>query len=190
MKKKESGPQGGYLVPNLITLVTAFDNEGKPNAYALCWIMNIGHKPQKIALITREHRYTYTLFKEKGCFGLNIPGPKIINEVDFCGRNSGKDVDKFAATKLNVFKGTKLDVPLIEECHINFECKVIDVQTIEETMIMILAEVVNSHYSEELFNEDGKLDESKIPMIVYGYNHYWGVSKKIGTVGMSKDNKF
>jgi flavin reductase (DIM6/NTAB) family NADH-FMN oxidoreductase RutF len=170
-------------------LVSAYDKEGKPNAYTQCWMMNIGHKPPKIAFITREHRYTYTLFKKKGYFGINIPSPGIIKEVDFFGRNSGKDIDKFAATNFNVFKGTKVDVPLIKECHINFECKVIDTQTIEDTLIIIFAEVVNSHFSEDLFNEEGKIDESKIPMMVYGYNHYWGVNKKVGSVGMSKEDK-
>ncbi|NHK31438.1 MAG: flavin reductase family protein [Asgard group archaeon] len=189
MKKIESGSKGGYLIPHPITLVSAYDKEGKPNAYTQCWMMNIGHKPPKIAFITREHRYTYTLFKENGYFGVNIPSPEIIKEVDFFGRNSGKDIDKFAATNFNVFKGTKADVPLIKECHINFECKVIDTQTIEDTMIIIFAEVLNSHYNEDLFNEEGKLDESKIPMMVYGYSYYWGVNKKVGSVGMSKEDK-
>ena len=186
MNKIEKGPVGGYLIPHPITLISAYDKNGKANAYAQCWIMNIGHKPPKIALITREWRYTYTLFQESGFFGVNIPGPKIVKEVDFFGRNSGKDINKFEVTNLSVFKGTKVDVPLISECHINLECKVIDKHTIEEDMIILFAEVLNSHYSEDVLDENGRVDEFKVQMMVYGYNHYWSASEHVGSVGMSK----
>lgn len=186
MKKIESGPNGGYIIPHPITLISAYDKDGKANAYAQCWIMNIGHKPPKIALITREKRYTYSLFKESGFFGVNIPSIDLVKEVDFFGRNSGKDLDKFEATNFTVFKGTKANVPLISECHANFECKVIDKHIIEEDMFILFAEVLNSHFNEDLYTKDGKFDETKLQMMVYGYNHYWGVSERIGSVGMSQ----
>ena len=188
MKKIEGGPTGGYLFPHPITLISAYDKKGKPNAYATCWIMNIGHKPPKIALITREERYTYNLFKKDGYFGVNVPSGKYVKEVDYFGKHSGKDVDKFAATKFTTFKGTKADIPLITQCHINFECKVIDKHIIEDTMFVLFAEVLNSHFDEALFT-DGKLDENKAQMMVYGINSYWGEMKNIAPVGISIKKK-
>lgn len=189
MTKIESGPNGGYLFPHPVTLISAYDKNGKANAFATCWIMNIGHKPPKLAFVTREHRYTYNLFKESGFFGINVPSAKIVNEVDFFGCHSGKDLDKFAATKLTFFEGTKAKIPLITECHVNLECKIIETHPVEETMIIIFAEVINSHYDKELFGEDKKLDESRAQMMVYGIQNYWGAFEKIGTVGMSKQDK-
>ncbi|MHA1210900.1 MAG: flavin reductase family protein [Candidatus Heimdallarchaeota archaeon] len=186
MTKIEKGPKGGYLFPHPITLISAYDKKGKANAYATCWIMNIGHNPPKFALITRDFRYTYNLFKDEGYFGVNIPSGKFAEEVDYFGTHSGKDIDKFEKSKFTVFKGTKANIPLITECHVNYECKLTEVKVIEDDMILLFAEVINSHYSQEILDEDGNLDETKVDMMVYGISRYWSVTKNLGRVGQAK----
>ncbi|MFW9925036.1 MAG: flavin reductase family protein [Candidatus Thorarchaeota archaeon] len=184
---KVEGSNKGYIIPNPIALISAYDGEGKPNAFPVCWIMNVGHNPPKIAFITREFRYTYSLFRDSGYFGINIPKAENAKEVDFFGRNSGKDVNKFEKTSFTTFEGTKAKIPLITECQMNFECKLIDKKVIEDTMILLIAEVLSTHFDEEIIDEKGKIDESKLDMLTLGYSHYWTANKLAGDVGMSKE---
>ena len=52
-----------------------------------------------------------------------FPAPSSAEATDFCGIYSGRDNDK---TKLfNIFYGKAENAPLIGECPLNLECKVI-----------------------------------------------------------------
>ena len=45
--------------------------------------------------------------------------------MDYCGTVSGRDADKVAVCGFNVFYGEIETAPLIEQCPLNLECRVI-----------------------------------------------------------------
>jgi len=57
---------------------------------------------------------------------VNIPTREIIKEVLYCGRNSGKNVDKFKITKLTPLPANLVRPPIIKECVGFIECQVIN----------------------------------------------------------------
>jgi len=107
-------------------LLAAQDAEGKPNAMTIGWgtIGIIWSKPIFIVLV-RPSRYTYDLIEGLNDFTVNVPPPELKDEVLFCGTVSGRDRDKFAEKKLTAVPGKMVKSPIIEECVIHYECKVV-----------------------------------------------------------------
>ena len=115
------------IYPRHVVLVTTIDNKGKPNIITLAWTMNVSFKPPIIAIsIANTNRYSFELLKQVEEFVVNVPTKEIIKEVLFCGRNSGKRIDKFKETSLTTGKSRSVRPPIIKECVGFVECRVIE----------------------------------------------------------------
>jgi flavin reductase (DIM6/NTAB) family NADH-FMN oxidoreductase RutF len=98
--------------------------------------------------------------------------------VDYCGIASGKNTDKSGV--FEVFYGDLKTAPMIKECPVNLECKL--VQTIElPTHYLFIGEIVAS-YADEQFLSTGKPDMQKINplLLTMPDNHYWLIGKEAG----------
>jgi len=101
-------------------------------------------KPSLVGIGISPKRYSYELIRRSGEFVVNIPTKKLMKAVSMCGSKSGRDVDKFVAARLTPIKGTKVNAPLIKECPVNIECKVVkEVETGDH--IWFIGEVVAAH---------------------------------------------
>ena len=58
-------------------------------------------------------------------FSVNVPTQDMAGAVAFCGSVSGRDSDKFAQAQLTPVRAEEISVPVIEQCPVNFQCKVI-----------------------------------------------------------------
>lgn len=126
-------------------LLASKDADGKPNAMTIGWgaIGSIWGKPVWIVMV-RPSRYTYQCIEKTGDFTVNVPSSSLEEAVAFCGSKSGRDYDKFAAANLTASPGSSVNVPIIDECVINYECRVVhhnDVIPAE-----LVGEIQNSAY--------------------------------------------
>jgi flavin reductase (DIM6/NTAB) family NADH-FMN oxidoreductase RutF len=152
---------------------------------AAAWVTNVCFDPPAVVVGIRDSRYTFELIQKKKCFGVNIPSVKIAKETDYCGMVSGRDYNKFDETGLTVFKGKEVDVPLINECPINIECKLVQQIKIGSHDAFI-GEIVKVYYDEEMINEQGKPDILLGDILAYGTGKYYRLKEVIGTYGFSK----
>lgn len=80
----------------------------------------------------RYSRYTYNLLENSKEFTVSIPINKDLKkELAYCGRYSGRDVDKFKECNLTTVEGQKISAPIIGECDLHYECKVVYQQAME-----------------------------------------------------------
>jgi len=107
-------------------LLTSLDGCGRPNTMAIAagTIGEIWGKPIFIVLV-RPSRYTYGCIEATGDFTVNVPPTGLKDAVEFCGSVSGRDVDKFKEKGLTATAGRAVKSPIIKECPINYECKVV-----------------------------------------------------------------
>jgi len=107
-------------------LLTSISRQGRPNVMTIGWgtIGIIWAKAIFIVLV-RPSRFTYGLIEETGDFTVNVPPAEISGKVSFCGTVSGRDYDKFSEQKLTTIPAKKVRSPLIEECLIHYECRVV-----------------------------------------------------------------
>ncbi|WHH61227.1 flavin reductase family protein [Petroclostridium sp. X23] len=73
----------------------------------------------------RKSRFTYGLIEKSGEFTVSVPFSSLKKELALCGAKSGRDIDKFKECGLTPVSGKVVDVPVIEQCDLHFECKVV-----------------------------------------------------------------
>jgi len=112
----ESGP---------VILVTTRDGN-KNNIMTISWTMVVDFTPQ-FALTTGAWNHSYAaLRKHRECV-IAIPTVDMLDQVVGIGTCSGADTDKFTKFGLTPVPGKRVKAPLIKECLANIECKVIDI---------------------------------------------------------------
>lgn len=83
-------------------------------------------------IAVRYSRYTYDIMEKAKDFTISIPIEKNLKkELAYCGKYSGKDVDKFSECNLDLKKGIKTVSPIIGNCDLHYECKTIYKQAME-----------------------------------------------------------
>jgi len=175
MKKIEIGAKT-FLYPMPTTLVGA-NVDGKPNylVIACCGIMN--HNPPIISVALNKRHYTNGGIKENSTYSVNIPSVDMVIITDYYGLFSGNKVDK--SQLFETFYGKLRTAPMIRECPINLECKLL--QTLEFDMNeAFIGEIVEA-YAEEQYLTNNIPDIQKINPIVFAMqaNTYWQVGEHV-----------
>jgi flavin reductase (DIM6/NTAB) family NADH-FMN oxidoreductase RutF len=167
-----------YLYPNPVILVGVNVN-GKPNYLNVSYTGIANRVPAMISISLNKSHYSCNGIKENMAFSINIPSLDMLKITDYCGTVSGIDVDK--SKLFNTFYGNLKNVPMIEECPINMECKVVHKLDLEGSNMLLIGKVIET-YSSEKYLTKGIPDLKKINPIllsVYEFNYY-NVGEKVG----------
>jgi flavin reductase (DIM6/NTAB) family NADH-FMN oxidoreductase RutF len=161
MDKTKIGPRT-FLYPMPAVLVgTMIDN--KPNFMTAAWSGIACSNPPCISVAIQPPRYTYKGVEENKAFSINVPSADMAKVVDFCGIYSGRNDDK--AALFNIFYGDVKTAPLIEECPINLECKL--VQSLElGSHTLYIGEITESHVSNDCM-EGENIDTKKVDPLIF-----------------------
>ncbi|MPQ43393.1 flavin reductase family protein [Clostridium tarantellae] len=173
------------LNPVPVVMVSCRSNEGKDNVFTVAWTGTINTKPPMLSISIRPERLSFEYIKETMEFCVNLPNINLMNATDFCGVRSGKEVDKIKEMNFTMVEGINVNVPYIDECPINIECKVKEIIPLG-THHLFLAEVVGSHINSNLIDESGKIHFEWANLINYCHGEYFPMSKEaIGKFGIS-----
>lgn len=113
------------IEPGPVVLVTTYDGK-KNNVMTISWTMVLDFTPM-FAFVTGEWNHSFAaLRKTKECV-IAIPTVDLLDKVVGIGTCSGGDTDKFDEFELNVSPGKHVKAPLIKECLANIECKVVEI---------------------------------------------------------------
>jgi flavin reductase (DIM6/NTAB) family NADH-FMN oxidoreductase RutF len=169
---------GTNLYPMPITLVAARVN-GKPTCMtiAFCGIVQIS--PPLIAVSCSQGHYTNIGIRENRTFSVNIPSEDMVKVTDYVGLYSGKKVDKSGL--FDYFYGELKTAPMIRECPLNLECRLLKQVEIPGTDEMFIGEIM-AVYTEDKYLSNGTPDISKIKPIIFsmGDNNYWKLGDLLG----------
>ncbi|MDP4144645.1 MAG: flavin reductase family protein [Bacillota bacterium] len=122
------------------------------NTMTISW-GNIGFewsRPVFTAMV-RKSRYTHEIIEKSNEFTVSIP----LNEdakkaLAFCGTKSGREFDKFKECNLNLEDGKILSTPIIGNCELHYECKVVFKQEMDPALID--EEIKNSSYGDNNYH--------------------------------------
>ncbi|MTI68642.1 MAG: flavin reductase family protein [Firmicutes bacterium] len=107
------------------------------NTMTIAW-GNIGviwNKPI-FTIAVRYSRYTYNLLENAKEFTISVPLNKDMKkELSLCGTKSKRDIDKFKECNLTPKKGKILNTPIIDECDLHYECKVVYQQAMDPALL-------------------------------------------------------
>jgi len=153
-----------FIYPMPVLLVGA-NVDGKPNFMAVAWGGIANGVPPMISLAIRPQRYTFKGIKENMAFSVNIPSSDMVKEADYCGIVSGANVNKVEVCQFKVFYGKVENAPLIEQCPVNLECKVVHILGLGSNSLVI-GTIEEAHVSDTCLT-DGKPDVTKIKPLSY-----------------------
>ena len=119
---------------------------------------------------------------------INLTTEELSRATDYCGVVSGKDVDKWAKTKLTPMPSTMISAPGIKESPVNLECRVTKMLKLG-THHMFLAEVVAVHVDEKYMDEKGKLHLEDSNLLAYSHGNYFSLGDELGRFGYSVRKK-
>lgn len=112
-------------------------NGEKLNTMTIGWgtIGFIWNKPIFTVLV-RYSRHTYDMIKDADEFTVSVPLSKDMKkELSLCGTKSGREIDKFKECDLTAHKGKVIDTPIIGECDLHYECKIVYKQAMEPALL-------------------------------------------------------
>ncbi|WP_373898643.1 flavin reductase family protein [Haloimpatiens sp. FM7315] len=162
--EKVQGNKKSCLQPKPNILVSCRGANGKNNALAVAYCCNCSYNPPMIMVGITPSRYSYNIIKETGAFAVNIVTEDQKDIFDYMGSHSGRDEDKFAKLNIKVEEGIKVNVPLIGECPVNIECKVVD-SILTGSHEMFVGKVEYVHANKEIVDDNGNIDFSKLELI-------------------------
>lgn len=183
--KKAIGPQT-LLYPMPAVLVGAQVN-GKPNFMTAAWCGIASAEPPAISVAVRSARYTIKGISTHKTFSINIASSNLAAKVDYCGIYSGHKIDK--SEVFTVSYGQLDSAPLIQECPVNLECKVIHAVDLG-SHVLFIGEILQTYIDEECMTSE-KPDPAKIDPLIYttGVGQYQKLGEVVGkawTIGKRK----
>jgi flavin reductase (DIM6/NTAB) family NADH-FMN oxidoreductase RutF len=114
--------------PAPVTLVSCGIEPPGTKGGANIWVVGVlggpNDDPPLLTISPRTNMYSYRLMNEHKQFVVNVPTAEMVREMEFCGTHSGIEANKWAVCGFTPVKGDVVEVPLIAECPVNFECVV------------------------------------------------------------------
>ena len=172
--------------PSPAALVTSVSRDGRPNIITLGEVFNVSiASPVILGIAIAKPRYSHELITATREYVVNLPTARMVEVVDRCGTVSGRDVDKFAELGLTPVAAEKVRPPLIAECPISVECRVIDIQEIGDHDLF-LGEAVAEHVAEDALDEDAGIMVDQLDPLCYLHGQYWSCGTPLGRHGFTR----
>jgi flavin reductase (DIM6/NTAB) family NADH-FMN oxidoreductase RutF len=166
-----------FCLPWTQTLLGTHVN-GKVNFMALDWLTRVNYQPAMLGICVNKAHASNAAIRETNEFSVNIPSVDMVGVTDYCGIVSGRKVDK--SKLFDVFYGDLKSAPLIIDCPLNIECRLVQSVDLPSNTFFI-GEIVNI-YSEEKYIDNGKPDVRKIRpfLLTMPDNQFWAVGEQVG----------
>ncbi len=174
------------IYPSPAALITSVDESGRANIVTLGECFNVSIvRPVIVGIAIRTATYSHGLIRAQGEFTVNLPTSDLVEVVDGIGSVSGRECDKFETFGLTPLPAMRVAPPLIAECPLNLECRVLSEQEVGDHQLF-LGEVLVEHVDADRLDEDGKPDPRKLDMLIYAANNYFAAGDWLGPLGLSR----
>lgn len=169
------------VYPTPVFIVGTYDKDGKSNAMSAAWAGICCSSPPCISVSLRKATYTYGNIVEHRAFTVSIPSQDFVREADYLGIASGRNEDKFFATKLTPVKSDLVNAPYVKEFPLILECKLL--HTLEIGLhTLFVGEILDIKADETVLGDDGLPRIEKIKPLIFSpvSPEYYSVGKYLG----------
>lgn len=175
MEKQQIGQN--FFIPMPVVLVGT-QVEGKANFMTVGWCTRANANPPMIACGIGNHHYTVKGIAKTGTFSVNLPSIDFVEKIDYCGLVSGENTDK--SRVFDVFYGSLRTAPMIRECPVTLECRLVQAVPLP-TNTLYIGEIVGV-YADGRVMKENKPDFKEIDplLLTMPDNRYWTLGKHAG----------
>lgn len=122
MKEKILLSRANRLVNHGSIILVSSQYESKRSIITIAWQMPVSHNPMLLAIAVGKTRFSHELISRSREFVINVPSWGMLEQAEYCGSHSGRDVDKFEGCRFTPLAGVTVKTPLIKECFAHVEC--------------------------------------------------------------------
>lgn len=168
--------------PRPIALASTVDKDGNSNLSPFSFFNMFSTVPpilvfspsRRVRDNTIKHTLENVLEVPEVVIGtVNFP---IVQQISLASTEYEEGVNEFIKSGLTMKDADLVQPKLIEECPVNFECKVLEVKSLGDqggAGNLVICEVQKIHIREEYLDENGNLDQAKLDMVArLGSNWY------------------
>lgn len=119
-----------------VAMVTSRDGS-RENVMACEWAMIVSMNPMRFVISIGPRHATHELVQQTGTFGLSFCSEAQAGLSHVSGSYSLNDVDKWDLADFPTYPAKTIDVPMIEGCALNVECRVISTQPLGDHTVFI-----------------------------------------------------
>jgi flavin reductase (DIM6/NTAB) family NADH-FMN oxidoreductase RutF len=163
--EKISLGKNGMMFPMSLGIIGVNVTHNQPNFTTVSSIATASLDPPLVSFSLNKVRFSNKFIIEKKTFSVNFPSVNIIDKADYCGLVSGANVDK--SQIFQTFYGTLPDTPMIKECPLCLECKLVAVIDLPKNELFI-GQIINA-YSEHKYLTNGKIDPTKLSLCTLNF---------------------
>ena len=168
----------------LPTILVVTGNMQEANIVTIAWISLLSGNPPTIGISVGIRGISGDCIIKNNDFSINIVSAEYMVEADFCGITTGDDTDKFKETGLTKMESSIIKSPIIKECPVNMECKLIEHKIVGTTNHFI-GEIVETHIDTDKIKDPENVKTLNIeainPLIyISGLQEYRKLGEKIG----------
>jgi flavin reductase (DIM6/NTAB) family NADH-FMN oxidoreductase RutF/nitroreductase len=182
--KKRSLGVRAELHPKPAAVIGTYDKDGKPNIMTAAWIGISNSDPLSIAVSMRPATYSYANVTESGAFTVNIPSAELAKYVDYAGRFSGREVDKFKETGLTPLRSEFVNAPYIKEFPLVIECELTEYHDLGSHR-QFIGKIIDVKADEAILDAEGRVDVSLLNPLIYAGRNYYETGAFVAEVGES-----
>jgi flavin reductase (DIM6/NTAB) family NADH-FMN oxidoreductase RutF len=198
----------GYLAaavgPRPIAFASTMDAQGRPNLSPFSFFNLFSANPPVLIFspLRRMHdnttKHTLQNVEATGEVVVNIANYAMVQQVSLSSTEYDEGVDEFVKSGLTKTASIIVKPFRVAEASVQIECKVIEIKKLGDqggAGNLVICEVVKMHISEDVLDEQGKIDQHKIDQVArMGGNWYsranlgmFEVPKPLNTKGIGVD---
>lgn len=180
---------GTVLYPLPVVMVGCGRVGVDANLITLAWTGIVCSEPPLLSVSIRPERHSHGLIQRDRVFTVNLPSASMARQVDWCGIKSGRELDEFTATGLTPLVGPKTGAPLVAECPVGLECKLLEVRPLG-SHDLFLAEIVAVYADDRWIDPlTGAFALARSEPLGYAHGKYYQLGKYLGFFGFSVAGK-
>jgi flavin reductase (DIM6/NTAB) family NADH-FMN oxidoreductase RutF len=115
----------GIIGSGPLLLVTTSDGVRR-DVMTLAWHTMHDFSPPLVGIVMGADHFSRELLDKSGSCVLAVPGADLATLAVKVGTVSGRDMDKFAAFDIRTAPAADVSAPLLADCLVNLECRVVD----------------------------------------------------------------
>ena len=178
MKRRLGPTERLYPMPTPLIVGGAGDRLG---VMAVAWIAIAGSTPSSVVMAVRvDAPHARAHPRDRRVHRQHRRRVALAEAVDYCGIVSGRNADKFADTGLTPVPGAVVATPVIEQCPLNLECRVMQ-EVPNGDYVLVIGEIVETQADEAILDDKGRVDVDALDPLVYipSTREYRGLTAKV-----------
>ncbi|MHA6698176.1 flavin reductase family protein [Chryseobacterium sp. A301] len=194
------------IAPRPIALASTINKKGEPNLSPFSFFNMVSTVPPILVFSpsrrVRDNTTKHTLENiiETNEVVIGIVNYDIVQQVSLSSTEYEEGVNEFVKAGFTMMEGVKVKPKLIAECPVNFECRVLIVQSLGSeggSGNLVICQVEHIHIDPKYLDSKGRLDQMKLDLVsrlggpYYGRNNeanLFKVPKPLTKKGIGFDN--